>query len=157
VKFRFETIETIEIVHHRVYDANTQKSVFRTDTFLKGKFVVARQVPQPELQFAPEPTDTKVAGMTQPTKTAKGSKAKKSTAPTTAAIASAQPAPAESAPVPQSSVPGLTGKAEDGQNLESLSSHKTSSKQFKLWDADKFNAAINKFKFNLRRFRCILV
>jgi hypothetical protein len=149
VRFRFETIETIEVVHHRVYDANTQKNVFRIDTFPRGKTVFARAIPQPEPQVAATTIGKEeLTGLAQ-----KATTSKKTGLAAAPALASTKVAPAESAPVPQSSATSVAGKTEDGQTLESLASHKTSSKQFRLWDADKIDEAVNKFKFNLARIQ----
>lgn len=157
VHFRFETIETIEIVHHRVYDANTQKIVYRIDTVPKGKQVVARAVPEPATASAKE--NSSIAGNQPKPKTTKETSAKQS-APVAKSAGAAgplvakndKPAPAENV-VPQSSVPGLAGRTDESQNAAAATEQKSAGKHFKLWDAEKFEEAVEKFKYKMAKIQ----
>ena len=153
VKYRYETIETIEIVYRRIYDASLQKTVFRIDTLPKGKVVVARPIPPTEVAVNEVPAKKEKSGGLLRRKKSPTAEA---SAPAIASSKSAAPeAPAAVVPAakPAPSAQADPAASAESENLVSLSKFKVSSKHFDLWNADKINEAINKFKFNLARIQ----
>lgn len=158
---RHDTIERLELVYHRVYDAGSQKMHYRIDTFPAGKIVIDRVLPsQPEVAMNDEPAkprrgllgrqrgnNAKVNGETP-------SLAVKQTAPSTSVPRTKLSLGAESTPVvPSANIASKTTEQELGTSLVELAKSRVSTKRFTLWDAEKVDAAINKFKFNLAKIQ----
>ncbi len=153
VRYTHDTIERLELVARRFYDATTQKIVMKIDTIPMGKVVVARVLPNKEdntgVAVAKQDKDGLKLRQDKPVKgrsdaTAGLNPARNNTRKGTDATI----IPA-SQTVPNAST--ATASASENSNLVSLSKFKVSSRHYAFWDADRIDAAINKFKFNLAR------
>lgn len=128
---RKDTIQQIEIVHHRVMNPVTQKMQYRADTVARNKVVVERKVPISDPAYI----------------------SKLTTSGSNTASAAAKPAntPAESTvnPVVQATASSVDAAAEN--NLVSLSKFRVSSKFRNVWNAEKFNNFVKNVNFALAK------
>ncbi len=146
-RYVHDTIEAIELVAHRIYDASIQKVVYRIDTFPKGHMIVKREVPVPAAPPGTEPARTE-----RRTAPRRGNvAARPGSNPVIASSAGKPAATAETAITPASAPAAAT--TEDAKaaetNLAALSALKATNKIFGLWDAQKFEEAVDKFKFKM--------
>ena len=136
-----DTIEQIQVVHHRVIDPITGTAHFRKDTIAMSKEVLDRLKPiiVSTTEAVAANTHTPTALKENPSK------------PANEAVAQG-PKPAmatPAAPVPNAAANTVAANADN--NLVSLSQFRVASKLRNLWNTEHFNAIINQAKFNLAR------
>lgn len=154
-RYAYDTIETIEIVARRVYDANIQRAVFRIDTVPRGKTIVARVLP------SQEPAVPATASVTS-RRTSVGRYDKNTTGPTSVAANKSSVSSGKSNQQPLAAlVPAAnisTKQSADGSTVDntaqaSLNSAKSSGNRISLWEAMKLAEAIEKAKSKMARIQ----
>jgi hypothetical protein len=144
--FRKVEVDRLEIIARRVYDPNSQKTYYRLDTFPAGRMIIERPVVLQE-----ELTARNTTNQNNTRRTSVGDKRSVPSNNVPAANgAVAKTSAGNPLIVPASSVNSSVAAA-DNSAYESLEKHKVSTKHFSLWDAEKFNDAVNSVKFKLAK------
>jgi hypothetical protein len=150
VRYEYDTIMSIELVTRRVYDAMTQKFIFRPDTLPKRKIIVARVAPA----IDPVPAD---GGSKSGMRGGHGSKQRNAGKATGDEIASNGAGTHNenplNAPGSGSGSNGKMDQSDESKNLGAGEESRSSAWKFNLWDAQKFDEAIDKFKISMSRIQ----
>jgi hypothetical protein len=155
---KYQSIEQLELVHRKVYDAGTDKTYYRIDTVPMGKFIKQTIIPKSEeIAVAETPVKAEKRGLFNRQK--KESKPAV-TSPAIAARSSEPKAVTATRPdltnntvaiVPAATISNKTTEEEVGSSIATLGAGAVKAKGFRLWNAEKFEATVDKVKSDLSR------
>jgi hypothetical protein len=156
---KYQAVEQLELVHRRVYDAGTDRTYYRIDTVPMGRFLRETVIAKPEeiaaVETPAKPDNSSSVATTTKAKPATTGKtttpaiAMKSSEPKAIAGAKENLTNASSPVVPAASMSSKTTEESVGSSVSSLGVKAVKSKSFQLWNAEKFEMAVEKVKNKL--------
>lgn len=154
---RHDSVQRLELVSHRIFDASVNDYVVRVDTFPMGKFARNIFLPLIPEETATNSTASQPSAQTrQPaiaskmSTTSKQTQVSKSVIPSHASEVVRDEQTLASKPATNPSIAVLTPAA-SATNTTVLASNKTTSRHFNFFDFERLAAVMNQVKSNLQR------